>query len=281
MPLLHSWYFIRNQSRYFIGFVKRNIQHPAYILHDGLRLKGSEGGYLTYGIVAIVLRYIIYDFPSSFEAEVDIEIRKGYTFRIQESFEEKIVFYRVYICDCSCVGYKGTGSGSSSRSYWNTMGLCPVYVVSDNKKVCGEVHLYDDVQFILESFFQTLHLLFCRIRVSYCQTFIGEGCKILRIILVLRRNLAFWKDRTWEVNGKLASLCNFSCILNGLWKILEKLLHFLGGPEIELPLFISHSVFVCFLGLGSDTDESVMGIPVVFVYVVDIVGAYKRYSQFL
>ena len=79
----------------------------------------------------------------------------------------------------------------------------------------------------------------------------------------------------------LASLCNFSCILNGLWKILEKLLHFLGGPEIEFPLFISHSVFVCFLGLGSDTDESVMGIPVVFVYVVDIVGAYKRYSQFL
>ena len=76
MPLLHSWYFIRNQSRYFIGFVKRNIQYPAYILHDGLRLKGSEGGYLTYGIVAIVLRYIIYDFPSSFEAEVDVEVRK-------------------------------------------------------------------------------------------------------------------------------------------------------------------------------------------------------------
>ena len=57
-----------------------------------------------------MLSDIVDYFSSSFEAEVDVEVREGDTFRVQESFEKKVIFYRVYICNRSSVGYKRTSS---------------------------------------------------------------------------------------------------------------------------------------------------------------------------
>ena len=48
MPLLHAWNFIRNQGCNLVGFLERNIQDSADVLHYSLRLKCSEGGDLAY-----------------------------------------------------------------------------------------------------------------------------------------------------------------------------------------------------------------------------------------
>ena len=122
--------------------------------------------------MAIVLGYIVDDFSSSFEAEVDVEVRKGDSFRVQEPFEEKIVLDWVYVCNCGGVCNQGSSSRTSSRAYRNIVGLGPVDVVSHNEEVGREVHLYDDVQLILKPFLQLLHLLFCGVRISYLQSFV-------------------------------------------------------------------------------------------------------------
>ena len=95
----------------------------------------------------------------------------------------------------------------------------------------------------------------------------------------MRGNLAFWKDRARELDFKLAAFCNLCRVLDGFRKLRKKEFHLLRRAEVEFPFLVFHPVLVTLLGLGSNADQGVVGIPVILFDVMDVVGAYQRHAR--
>ena len=81
------------------------IHYPSHIPDNPLRRHGTEGHDLDHLLRSVFLSHIIYDLLPSFEAEVNINIRHGNTFRVKETFKQQIIFYRVNVGDFQAVGY--------------------------------------------------------------------------------------------------------------------------------------------------------------------------------
>ena len=70
----------------------RHIQNTAYITNDTAGCQCTEGNDLNHAVITIFSSYIINNLLSPFEAEIHIDIRHGYSLRIQETFKQKVIF---------------------------------------------------------------------------------------------------------------------------------------------------------------------------------------------
>ena len=166
-----------NQGTDLVGFLVWDIKDTGNIFHNSLWLERSERDDLSNPVLTVMLRNVVDNLAPAFEAEVNIEIRERYAFRIEEPLEEQVVLYRIDVGDCYRICDKGTSAASSSRSDRNSVGLCPVDVIPDNEEVGREVHLYDDPELVVQSFLQLIR----DDRVPLSQSFICQECEILRI----------------------------------------------------------------------------------------------------
>ena len=80
-------------------------EHTTNVADYRFRRHGSEGNNLRYRVTAIHFRHVI-DNPISFlHAEVDVKVGHGYTFRVQESFEQQVKFQRIQIGNFQRIGH--------------------------------------------------------------------------------------------------------------------------------------------------------------------------------
>ncbi len=61
-------------------------------------------------VIAILLRNIIDDFPSTFETKVRINIRWANPLRVEESFKQQIIFQGIQVCNTQNIGCQTAGS---------------------------------------------------------------------------------------------------------------------------------------------------------------------------
>ena len=94
----------RNISNLCIG----HIQNTADITDNTAGCQCTESNDLNHTVISVFAPYIFDHFLSSFEAEVNVNIRHGYSFRIQESLEKQIITDRVKLCDTQSVGNKAS-----------------------------------------------------------------------------------------------------------------------------------------------------------------------------
>ena len=92
-----------------VGLSVADIESPAHISDRLLSFHSSEGYDLTYPVFSVFSRNIVYYLLPPLIAEVYIYIRHAYSFRIQKSFEDEVISYRVYISYLKAVCYYGTG----------------------------------------------------------------------------------------------------------------------------------------------------------------------------
>jgi hypothetical protein len=93
----------------------RKVQNTSHIPHNTLGRQGTEGNDLYHLILSVFLDHVIDDFLPAFEAEVNIDIRHGYPFRVQETLKEQIIAHRIDISDLQTVGNDTSRCGTSSR----------------------------------------------------------------------------------------------------------------------------------------------------------------------
>lgn len=105
--------------------------------------KRSKCTYLTDLIVSVFLSDIFDDSSSSFIREIDIDIRHGYSGRIEESFKEELVSERVDIGNPRQIGDYRTSSGSSTRSDWYIVFSRPADEVCDYNEISVKSHQMD------------------------------------------------------------------------------------------------------------------------------------------
>ncbi len=113
-------------------------------------------------------------FPA-FVIKVNVDIRHGYPFRIQETLKKKVVFYRVNIGDPGTKSNSRACSRASSGPYEHLHPACFGNEVLYNEKVTGKSHFPDHGKFKVEPFAD----LPADLRIQFFRTFIGQVPEII------------------------------------------------------------------------------------------------------
>jgi len=98
-----------------ILFGDRYIQYASYIRDRPFCPKSSEGDYPPYLVRAVFLGDILKHLVPAFLGEVNVKIRHGDPFRIQEAFKKQVVFEGIDVGDTQSISDNGTGSGAPAR----------------------------------------------------------------------------------------------------------------------------------------------------------------------
>ena len=141
----------------------RQIHNTSHVTNDASGSHRTKSNNLYYAVFSILLYYIINNFLTSFKTEIHINIRHGYTFRIQETFKQKIIANRIQLCNSKRISYQTACCRSSSRSYHNVMVSCIPDEIPHNKEIIHIPHIFNNTQLIIKTFFQ----VFCTFRITF------------------------------------------------------------------------------------------------------------------
>ena len=133
------WDHLRNRVYLRI----RHIQYTSNITDYTAGSQSTESNDLNDAVITVLATHIFNYFLSSFEAEVNVNIRHGNSFRIQESLKEQIITDRIKLCDSQSVGNKTSRGRTSSRSYHNIMVAGIFNEVPHNKEIIHVSHIFD------------------------------------------------------------------------------------------------------------------------------------------
>ena len=140
---------LRNHFCNSIHLCVREIHNTSDITDNTTGRQCTKRNDLYYTVIPVFTSYIINNFLSSFEAEVNINIRHGYSFRIQETLKQKVISNRIQLCDPQSIGNQTSCSGTSSRSYHNVMVTCIFDEIPHNQEIIDIAHIPDRGQFII------------------------------------------------------------------------------------------------------------------------------------
>ena len=227
----------------------RHVQNTAYITDHTAGCQSTEGNDLNHAVIAIFPPYIIDNFLSSFKAEVHINIRHGYSFRIQETLKEKIIPDRIQLGDPKCIGNQASCGGTSSRADHDIIVSGIFDEVPHNEEVIYISHVFDGGQLIIQAFFQRIGYRM----ITLFQPFMAKLVQILpggqSVGHIIFRQLGH-AEFDLHVAAQRDLVGIFQC-LQGIW---EKSRHLFRRFHIILTTLIAHSVLIAEFLLGLQTE---------------------------
>ena len=150
----------RDELRYRVDLRYRYAERAADVLYRAAALHASEGDYLRDLVRAVLLHYVGDELVAAFVGYVGVDIRHAYAFRVQETFKEQIVAYRVEVGDAERVGDERARGGAASRPYRDVLRFRRDYDVGDYAEISREVHLLYYVELVFETFEIVLRRIF-------------------------------------------------------------------------------------------------------------------------
>ncbi|AFM10500.1 Na+/proline symporter [Saccharomonospora phage PIS 136] len=117
--------------------------HAGGVLERGLRLNRAVGDDLREVLAAVLVLGVLDDLVPAALVEVDVDVGRRLTLRVQEPLENQTVLQRVDVDDVQDVRQQGTGSGATSGADADAVVLRPPHQVTDDEEVRG-VALADD-----------------------------------------------------------------------------------------------------------------------------------------
>ena len=144
---------------------------------DTSRRHGTECHNLRHRILTIFFRYI-FDYAGTLRIlEIHVNIRHGYTLRIQETLKQKVVTYRINIRNSCTVTYTASGTRTSSRTYPAVMCFRPVDIIPNNKDIFYKAHGLYNTKLIFHILIDGVALFFgigCIVRIFFCKALITQ-----------------------------------------------------------------------------------------------------------
>ena len=257
-------------NRITLGIGK--VHDPAHITDDTSGSHGTEGDDLHHPVLAVLLHHIVNDLLPPLETEIHVDIRHGYTFRVQETLKEQIVFDGVQFCDPQSVGYKASRGGTTSRSHNNVMVPGIPDKIPYDQEIIHIPHVFDNIQLIVQAFFQFLHIP----AVTCGKTVKAELIQILPGIVSLR-HIEFRQLRHAEFNFHITAHGNLVGVFQGLGGIRKQSRHFFYGFHVVLAALVAHPILIRKPLACLHAQQDVMGFRVRAVGVVDIIGCHQFY----
>ena len=245
----------------------RHVQNTAYITDHTAGCQSTEGNDLNHAVIAIFPPYIIDNFLSSFKAEVHINIRHGYSFRIQETLKEKIIPDRIQLGDPKCIGNQASCGGTSSRADHDIIVSGIFDEVPHNEEVIYISHVFDGGQLIIQAFFQRIGYRM----ITLFQPFMAKLVQILpggqSVGHIIFRQLGHA-----EFDLHVAAQRDLVGIFQSFQSIWKKSRHLFWRFHIILAALIAHSVLIAELFLSLQTKKNIMWFRILCHSVMHIIG---------
>ncbi len=134
----------------------RQIHCPAHVTDHSLCRQCTECHNLHHFIGAVFPAHIINDLLPSVIAEINVDIGHGYSLRIQKTFKQQIIFYRIDIGNFQTIGYYAACRGSTPRPHRNPVGSGIIDKIPHNQKIIHISHGLNDTQLIIQPLSQRL-----------------------------------------------------------------------------------------------------------------------------
>src|SRR5690606_34994006 len=121
-------------------------------------------------IGSIFFYYPINNSWATFIIKVNINIRKRYTIRIQETLKQEIIFNRIHICNSDTIGHCRSRCRTTPRSHTYTHISGVGGKILYNKEVSRITRISNGLKLKIE----TLLYFLCNLTIALLSTFIGK-----------------------------------------------------------------------------------------------------------
>ena len=252
------------------------VHHPAHVADHALGRHGTEGNDLHHLLLPVFSSHIIDDLLPPFEAEVDINIRHGHTFRIQETLEQQIVTDGVDVGDFQAVSHDASRRRTAPRPHRDSVSSGVIDKIPYNQEVIHIAHLLDDGKLVVQTLLQSAVVVGITFRQAVLTQSVQPGFRGVPF-----RHLEMRQLRHAELDLHVAPVRNGLSVLHRLPGIGEEPLHLLFAFHIILAAFIAHPVLIRKLLRGLDAQQDIVGLFILRIRVMHVVGDHQRDIQFL
>ena len=233
---------------------------------------------MGHGAFAVLVAHVVNHFWTTRLAEVDVDIRRAHSFRVQEAFENEVEGVGVNVGDFHHVCHQRTCCRATPRSHGNIVVFRPVDEVGGDEEVAGEAQLVNDAQLIVQAGAELLVIFGSLLAIAFCQPLVADFTQVFftgGTIIRGEFRISFGGGGV-QLDGGVAALGNYVRILVGIRVFREKLAHFFLAFEIHA-LGVAHAFGIHALVAGTHADENIVCIVVVCIQEVGIVGHHQRH----
>ncbi|MNF44176.1 hypothetical protein D3C84_252820 [compost metagenome] len=278
--------FERNHLRQTIRQAVGLALHPRHVAHHRLGGHGTEGDDLAHGVAAVLLGHVVDHPVATVHAEVDVEVGHGYPFRVEETFEQQVIFQRVEVGDLLHIGHQRPGTRSTARTHRYAVVLGPLDKVHHDQEVTGEAHLDDDIQLEIQPI--DVHLALGLVVFSgvlgqqdgqaLFQAIEGHLAEILVDGHAIG-NREVGQEVSAQFHFNVAALGDLDGVFNRVRNIAEQLDHFLGAFQVLLIAVILRAPWIVEGTPLTDAHAGFVGGEVFLLDETHIVGRHQRRAE--
>ena len=132
------------------------IHHTSHITDHATCCQRTKGYDLHHTVGTVFAADILDHRLSALWFKVHVNIRHGYSLRIQETFKEQIIPDRVQLGDPKCIGNQASCGRTSSRTNHDIVVPGIFDKIPYDEKVIYISHIFDSRQLIIQALFQLL-----------------------------------------------------------------------------------------------------------------------------
>ena len=142
---------IGDHLRETVCFGEGEVVHARDITHDHFGTHGAVGDDVGDALIAVFLPHVVDDIDATSHAEIDIEIRRRYSFRIQKTFEEELKAQRIKISDLEEVGDETPCTRTTAGANGNLLLAGPIDKVPHDEEVVLKAGFADNRKLIVNA----------------------------------------------------------------------------------------------------------------------------------
>ena len=148
--------FLRDHLGDRIHLCIRQIHHTSDITDNASRCQRTKRNDLNDTVIAIFSSDVINNLLPSFKTKVNVNIRHGYSFRIEKTLEQQIITNWIQLCDAQCIRNQASRCRSTPRSDHDIMITGIFDKIPHNQEIVNVSHVPDRRQLIIQPLFQFL-----------------------------------------------------------------------------------------------------------------------------
>ena len=266
----------RNQLGDFVNLTITHAQRLADVAHCRARLQCAEGNNLRHTLLSVTAHHVIKYLITLHIAEVGINIRHAYTFRIQKAFEQQMVTQGLDIRYTQQIGHDTACGTTTSRTDRNIMATAIIDKIPDNEEVAGIAHRVDDVQLKI----QTLAYLLIHNLIALRQSLLAQVTQIAHSVKALRHR-KLRQQQMAELHLHVAAVSNFIGIAQSLRTIAEQRLHLIIAFQIIAVVVKAHTIRLINRAGRLDAQQNILRCGILLLHIMQIVCRHKTKTELL
>ena len=141
----------RNHLREPVALAIAQAHDATNIADDAFRFQFAEGDDLRNAASTVFLPDVFEDLAAARFAEIDVDIGRRNTFRVEETLELQTELERIDVGNFEDVSDERTGRRTAARTNWNAVLFGEMNEVPDDQEIADEAGFLEHREFLIES----------------------------------------------------------------------------------------------------------------------------------